>query len=141
MSPPSKQESMDHATDRQLLIQMISGSLVAQLVHVAARLGIADLLADGARSSEELASSVGAHPRSLYRVLRALASLGIFAETPEGRFELTPLAVPLQAGAPESLRALAITWGDTFWPCYGDLLHSVRTGDVAFQHVHGMGVF
>jgi precorrin-6B methylase 2 len=134
--PPSHQ-----ASDREILIQMISGSLVAQLVHVAARLGIADLLADGAKSSEELASRVGAHPRSLYRALRALASLGLFAETPDGRFELTPLALPLQAGAPESLRALAIAWGDTFWPCYGELLHSVSTGDVAFQHVHGMGVF
>jgi hypothetical protein len=134
--PPAHQ-----AADREILIQMITGSLVAQLVHVAARLGIADLLADGARSSEELASLVGAHPRSLYRVLRALAGLGLFAERPDGRFELTPLAAPLQAGAPESLRALAIMWGDTLWPCYGDLLHSVRTGDVTFQHVYGMGLF
>src|SRR5438105_3398409 len=104
MSLPPDQSPVNHLSDRQLLIQMISGGLVTQLVHVAARLGIPDLLADGAKTSEELASMVGAHPRSLYRVLRALASLGLFAETSEGRFELTPLAVPLQARAPESLQ-------------------------------------
>ena len=99
------------------------------------------MLAEGAHSSEALAHRVGAHPRALYRVLRALACLGLFAETPEGRFEMTPLALPLQTNAPESLRALAIMWGETFWRPYGELLQSVRTGEVAFRHVHGMGLF
>jgi hypothetical protein len=73
--------------------------------------------------------------RHLYRVLRALACLGLFAETPEGRFEMTPLALPLQTNVPESLRALAIMWGETFWRPYCELLQSVRTGEVAFTHV------
>jgi hypothetical protein len=141
MSAPPDRHSTSQESDRHLLIQMISGGLVTQLVHVAAELRIADLLADGPKSSDELARAVGAHPRALYRVLRALASLGLFAETTDGRFELTPLAEPLQAGAPESLRALAIMWGDTLWAPYGQLLHSVRTGEVAFQHVYGAGLF
>src|SRR6266545_5517079 len=127
--------------DRQLLIRMINGGLITQLIHVAAQLGIADVLAEGAQTSEELARRVGAHPHALYRVLRALASLGVLAETPEGRFEMTALALPLQTNAPESLRALAIMWGETFWQPYGELLQSVRTGEVAFTHVHGMGLF
>jgi precorrin-6B methylase 2 len=120
---------------------MISGGLLTQLVHVAAELRLADLLADGAKSSDELARMAGVHPRALYRVLRALAGLGVFAETSDGRFELTPLALPLQDGAPDSLRSLAIIWGTALWPAYGELAHSVRTGAVAFEHVHGMGLF
>jgi len=135
------QNPTNQLSDRQLLIQMISGGFITQLIHVAAQLGIADMLADGAQSSEELAHRVGVHPRALHRVLRALASLGLFAETPEGRFEMTALALPLQSNTPESLRALAIMWGETFWRPYGELLQSVRTGEVAFTHVHGMGLF
>jgi DNA-binding IclR family transcriptional regulator len=71
---------------------MITGLRKTQLLYVAAKLGIANLLQEGAKSSDELAHAVGAHPRALYRVLRALASLGVFAETPEGHFALTPLA-------------------------------------------------
>ena len=65
---------------------------VTQLFYVAAKLGIADLLKDGAKSVDELASKVGAHPRALYRVLRALAGIGIFAEVGDRQFELTALA-------------------------------------------------
>ena len=141
MALSPNQNHTGQLADRQLLIRMINGGLITQLIHVAAQLGIADVLAEGAQTSEELARRVGAHPHALYRVLRALASLGVFAETPEGRFEMTALALPLQTNAPESLRALAIMWGETFWQPYGELLQSVRTGEVAFTHVHGMGLF
>ena len=93
------------------MIQMITGGLVTQLIRVVAQLGVADVLAEGPKSSTEIAKLVGAHPHALYRVLRALASVGIFAETPDGHFGLTPLALPLQAAAPELLQALAIMWG------------------------------
>jgi len=69
---------------------------VTQLIYVAAKLGIANLLNDGSKSVDELASKVGAHSRGLYRVLRALASIGIFAEVGDRQFELTALATPLQ---------------------------------------------
>src|SRR5215470_10869691 len=77
------------------LSQLLRGSLVTQLIHVAATLGVADLLRDGPKSSHELAEALTVDPEALYRVLRALASIGIFAETDTRWFVLTPLAQPL----------------------------------------------
>ncbi len=82
------------------LRELIGGMRVTQLIYVAAKLGIADLLKDGSKSIDELASKVGAHPQALYRVLRALASIGIFAEVGNRQFELTALAEPLQDQVP-----------------------------------------
>ena len=70
------------------LVYMISGALIAQAIYVAAELGIADSLVDGAKSADDLAIETNAHPRALYRVMRALASLGIFEETPTNTFAL-----------------------------------------------------
>jgi DNA-binding IclR family transcriptional regulator len=79
-----------------------------QAISVVAKLGVADLLQEEAKSADELARATGAHARSLYRILRALASVGIFAEDEAGRFHLTPLAGPLRRDAPDSLRNFAI---------------------------------
>jgi len=92
------------------LLQIIHSYRVAQLVNVAAKLGLADLLKDGPKSSDDLAQLVGAHPRALYRVLHTLASFGIFAENNDGKFELTPLAQPLQTDVPGSMRSLVLHW-------------------------------
>src|SRR5579871_5271274 len=89
------------------MLQMIQGFWVSRAVYVAAKLGIADLLKDGAKTSEELAQSTGTHPASLYRVLRALDSVGVFQEQ-DGRFSLTPLGATLRSDLPGSLRFLAI---------------------------------
>ncbi len=125
-----------------ILLQMMDGLKVTQLIHVAATLGIADLLVDGPRSSEELATVVGAHPGALYRVLRALAGLGIFREVDGGRFDLTPLAEPLRSDVPGSVRAWATVCGDDWHlRMWSDILYSVKTGLGAFPHVHGMGSF
>jgi hypothetical protein len=124
------------------LSQLLRGSLVTQLLHVAAALGIADHLSTGPRSSRELATAVHANPEALYRVLRALASLGIFMETDAGIFALTPLAEPLRSDVPGSLRGSAILYGASWWwRACGELLHSVRTGQPAFDHVHGQALF
>jgi hypothetical protein len=124
------------------LRQMFHGARITQLLYVAAKLGIADLLDEGVKSSEELAQAVGAHPRTLYRVLRALASLGIFAEEQDQRFRLTPLADLLRTDAPASLRPFALLSGEEWvWRAEGALLYSVRTGQAAFNQVHGMGTF
>jgi len=118
--------------------RFIMGFRTTQLVHVAARLGIADLLADGAKDAPTLAAAVRAHPQALYRLLRALSSLGIFAETKDGRFELTPLADTLRRGVPRSLRDVALLYGDEWlWRAYGRLSHSVMTGQPAFDDAHG----
>ena len=132
---------MAQPTPFDTMRQMVTGCLVSQLTYVAAKLGIADRLADGPKTAARLAALVDAHPPSLYRVLRALAALGVFTEDADGRFALTPLAGPLRRDAPDSLHAFALMWGDTFWPACGSLLHCVRTGQTAFDHLHGMGAF
>ena len=95
-----------------VFIQMVTGNWVSQSLYAAAKLGIADLLKDGAKSYEELANATATHARSLYRLLRTLASVGIFAETEPGYFTLTPLANYLQTDIPDSLKALAIINGE-----------------------------
>jgi len=132
---------MAQPTPFDTMRQMVTGCLVSQLTYVAAKLGIADRLADGPKTAAQLATAVDAHPQSLYRVLRALAALGVFVEDADGRFALTPLAGPLRREAPDSLHAFALMWGETFWSACGSLLHCVRTGQTAFDHLHGMGAF
>ena len=132
---------MAQPTPFDTMRQMVTGCLVSQLTYVAAKLGIADRLADGPKTAAQLAAAVDAHPQSLYRVLRALAALGVFIEDADGRFALTPLAGPLRREAPESLHAFTLMWGETFWSACGSLLHCVRTGQTAFDHLHGMGAF
>jgi ubiquinone/menaquinone biosynthesis C-methylase UbiE len=124
------------------LRRLIVGYRLSQALHVTAKLGVADLLKDGPMSVDELARAVGAHPASLYRVMRLLASEGVFAESKPHRFELTPLAVPLQSDAPGSLRARAILDCErAHWKAWGHLMHSVATGEPAFDHTHGAPFF
>jgi SAM-dependent methyltransferase len=122
------------------LTDMILAYRLSQLIYVAARLGIADLLADGPRASEELAALTGVHAHALYRVLRALASNGIFTETEDRAFALTPLAAPLRSGVAGSLRGLAMMQNhEARWRAWGELSYSVKTGRSAFEHIYGMG--
>ena len=122
------------------LSEMINGVKYTQLVYVAAKLGIADLLKDGPRSPDDLAESIGANRRNLYRVLRALASLGIFSENQDGTFELTVKAEPLQSDVPESVRVRAIAWGEEwFYRPWGGLLDNVKTDQPAFDRIFHMG--
>ena len=121
---------------------MIYGARVTQAIFVAATLGIADLLRVGPGTAEDLAAATGTHAPSLYRVLRALASVGIFAEDAEGRFALTPLAAPLRSDGPGSLRAFAVMSGERWvWRSCGEIEYSVRTGQPAFEHVFGAKLF
>jgi hypothetical protein len=106
------------------------------------RLGIADLIEDGSKDSAELARATGTHPSSLLRVLRALCSVGVFAQDHPGRFTLTPLGATLRSGAPDSARAWAAAMlGDEHFHAWGDLMHSVRTGETAFDHLFGQDVW
>jgi hypothetical protein len=123
------------------LSRLMSGYWYTQAVSVAARLGLADLVKDGPRSAEQLAADTRTDARSLYRLLRALASLGIFAEDAEHRFALTPLAECLRSDVPGSLRPLAIVRGDFQYEAWGQLLWSVQTGRSGFEKLHGMPLF
>src|SRR5437763_568606 len=109
------------------LIRLINGYWHTQAIYVAAKLGLADLLRDQPRTAEELAVDTGTHPRALHRLLRALASLGIFAEDERHRFALTPLAEGLRSDGPNSVRALAIMRGEWQYEAWGRLLYSIQT--------------
>jgi O-methyltransferase/methyltransferase family protein len=120
------------------LRDLINGYRISQAIHVAVVLGIPELLAEGPRTTEELAERAGAHAPTLYRLLRALARAGIFEELEDGRFASTPLGEPL---ANELAPWAAFVGMPPFWAAWGDLLHSVRTGETAFVHVHGTDVW
>jgi len=128
-------------TPQQHLNQLISGYWHARCVYVVAKLGIADLLASGPQSIEELARRTGTHRPALFRLLRALASLGVFAEEPGQRFALTPAAELLRQDVPGSQWAMAVMMGEEHYSAWGELLYSVRTGKIAFDKIYGMPVF
>ena len=130
--------SADEPSPRDTLLQMTNVFQVSRAIYVAATLGIADLLEDGPKSADELAQTTQTHAPSLYRLLRALASVGVFAEEPDSRFRSTPPAEYLRTSAPRSLRAWAMLIGGEYaWRSWGDLLHSVRTGEPAFPRLYG----
>ena len=121
------------------VLQVISGFWSARAVYAAAKLGIADLIQDGPKTAEELAVRTGTHAPSLYRLLRALASIGWLIEDDNARFGPTLITAGIQSGAPGSLRNLAITeLGQEHYPAWEDLLFSLETGEIAFDHVFGM---
>ncbi|MCC5617198.1 acetylserotonin O-methyltransferase [Nostoc sp. CHAB 5836] len=125
-----------------VMLQMISGFWVSRAIHAAAKLGIADYLKEQPKTLEELAAITDTHVPSLYRLLRALASVGIFAEDDDHRFFLTPLAATLQTDVPGSLRFFAISeLGQVHYLGWDNLLHSIKTGEIAFDHIAGMSVW
>jgi hypothetical protein len=120
------------------LRRLINGLQVSQALSVAATLGVADQLAAGPRTSDDLARESGADPDALYRLLRAVAAVGVLREEDGRRFALTELGEPLRSDVPGSLAGWAEFVGrPVFWQSWGALLHSIRTGENAFQHVHG----
>jgi ubiquinone/menaquinone biosynthesis C-methylase UbiE len=124
------------------LMQLLGGCFIPQAIYVAAKLGIADLIAEKPQTIEVLSASTNTHARSLYRVLRTLASVGVFTETDPQTFGLTPLAESLRSDVPNSTRDVAIFMGESWhWRVYGEMLYSVQTGKVAWERVHGMEVF
>ena len=123
------------------LLQMMTGYWVSQALYVAAKLGVADLIDEGPRRVEELAAATQTDAPSLRRVLRALASVGVFTEVRPDTFALTPLAALLRTGTPDSMRALAIMYAEEQYRAWGDVLHSVRTGEPAFEKQFGTSYF
>jgi hypothetical protein len=124
------------------LMALLSGANVTQAISVAARLNIADLLAEAPRSCAELAALTGTHAPSLNRLMRALASIGIFASEPNDHFALTRTAALLRSDVPNSLRAYAVMTGERWvWGALGDMALSVRTGQPGFERVFGAPLF
>src|SRR5262245_25388337 len=127
-------------TPRQKLIGMITSYWTAQSVHVAAKLKLADLVKDGPKTAAELAKATKTHAPSLYRLLRALASVEIFAEDEQGRFSLTPIAECL-LDRPGSQWAVAMMMGDEHYDSWGKLLYSIQTGKPSFDYIFGKPIF
>ena len=125
-----------------VMLNLTIGHFVSQLIHVAAKLRLADLLKDGPRTAEQLAAAADVQASALYRVLRALASVGVFAETKGRRFKLTPLAATLQTGVPGSMHGFALFINEKYmWDAWEQLIHGVKTDEVPFLKAHGVPVF
>jgi O-methyltransferase/methyltransferase family protein len=121
------------------LMRLINGYQVSQALHVVASLGIADQLRNGPKSSDAMAKACEVHPGSLYRLLRALAAVGVFHENDDKEFSLTPVGACLSSDAVASRRNWARYIGRSgHWQVWGNLLHSIKTGEGAYQATHGM---
>jgi hypothetical protein len=120
------------------LPRLIFGFRVSQAIYVVATLRIPDLLVDGARASDDLAAATGTNADALYRVMRALASVGVFREEPGRTFALTELGEGLVGERGGFARMLG---RDYFWSTWGHLLDSVRTGENTFRMLHGTSVW
>ena len=125
---------------RLTMLRMITSYWMSQAIHVAARLRLADRVKDGPKTSAALAQEAGVHAQSLHRLLRMLASQGVFAEDEQGRFRMTPLSECL-LDTPLSQYGVALMMGDEHYRSWGDLLYSIRTGKPAFDHVYGKPIF
>jgi hypothetical protein len=135
--------SDQHQVDPQAQLRNLLMSFVAsRALQVAAELGLADALANGPKDRDALAREVGAHPEAMNRLMRALASLGVFDQLPDGQFINTRSSEYLRSDVPGSLRALARMHGDApLWQAWVGLEHSVRSGEPSFAHVHGSRMF
>lgn len=139
-APANKQISQEPAPAQMLRI--ISGFWISRAVYVIAKLGIPDILKSGPKTAEELASATKMHAPSLFRILRALASVGVVRTAEGERFELTPLSETLVTEAPGSLRWFAVSeLGQEHYPAWGSLMESVKTGEIAFDHFFGMDIW
>jgi hypothetical protein len=124
------------------LLQMITGSMVTQAVYAAAELEIADVLNEGPMTATQVAERVHAHPETTYRLMRLLASYGLFTEGDDGRFDLAPIGDALRADAPLSMRPIALLIGDpTHWEDWSHFTDAVRTGEPAVDKLRGMSTW
>lgn len=126
----------------QMMQMLWPGPVAVQAIHVAARLALADLVASGPRSIDELADATHTHGPSMARLLRALTSLGIFVQDTTGRYQQTALSDTLRSDHPESIRPFAMMLGSHFvWKSCGTLEETARTGHPSFERIYGAPFF
>lgn len=124
------------------LTALAAGHWVSRAIHVAARLCFADLLADGPLDASILAQRTGAHPDAVFRLLRALAAVGVFSQQDGSRFGLTSLGEMLRSNVPGSLYDYVMMLGSAeSWQAWQHMEHAVMTGTPAFDHAFGMPIF
>src|SRR5262245_16443721 len=141
MAKFSREDAMTEISAYQQLDQMITGYWNSQAIYAAAKFGLADQLKDGPQTVEALAGATSTNPDALYRLLRALASIGIFSEGESRQFSLTPLAEPLRSDIAGSKRALALMCGDEQFRAWAEIDYSLSTGKIAFDKVFGKPLF
>jgi cyclopropane fatty-acyl-phospholipid synthase-like methyltransferase len=124
-----------------MAIRMTMGHWVAQCISVACELKIPDLLAEGPCTAEQVAAAAGTHPDATLRLLQALASLAVVAQTQDGLFEATPLSEQFRQDIPSLGPYARFVTGPESHRAWGELLHAVRTGQTAFDHVYGQQIF
>lgn len=123
----------------QAILQLLNGEWIAQGIAVVATLGVADVLSPGPKNVEQIASATSTHADSLYRLLRALATVGLFSESENKQFALTPLSDCLRIDAPNSMREAArMRSMPLFQRSWGELLHSVKTGETGLKRAFGL---
>lgn len=121
--------------------ELITLEMMSKAIHAVTQLGIVDEIAAGAKSCNEIAMATGTHAPSLYRVLRVLSSFGIFSESPEGYFQMTPMAHALTNGE-KTLRSFALMFASPWnQGPFGELVYALKTGESAFEKSMGMPVF
>jgi hypothetical protein len=124
------------------VIQMASAIWTARAVYAAARLGLADIFSNGPLAAETVARNTGTDSRSMYRLLRALASRGLFTEVEPRRFALTSLGAALESGAPGRARAMVLTiGGDWQWKAWDHFFEALKTGEPGLRKAFGVGLF
>ena len=142
MEPQAQAAAQDAPPPQAVLIQMGMGAMIAEAIGVVAELAIPDHLSEGPKSSSELAAAAGAHEPSLYRILRSLASVGVFAETGDRIFENTPISEVMRSDVPGSMRSgarfMARPWHFAAW---GNMVHSAKTGETAFKKTFDQEIF
>lgn len=124
------------------IVQMATGYWVSRIVYMAAKVNLADLLADGSKTANELAEITGTQERALHRLMRSLSSLGVLTDEGDGKYGLTPLGEALQEGAPgEAKNAVLSMGGNAMWQVWEHIDHSMRTGEPATGKALGMPIF
>jgi hypothetical protein len=130
------------AADPMMLMNVLAGKWASQAVGVVADLRVADLLKNSTKTAAEIAKATETSADGMYRLLRALAGIGLFTESAGQRFRLTPLGQCLRTDAALSVGGFARFMGhDSTWRPWGQLQHSVRTTEPAFDRVFGMPIF
>ena len=122
------------------IVEMVMAQFVSRLIHLTATLKLPDYLSDGPKTADELARLTATHAPALYRIMRTLASLGLFTEDAAHRFTLQPLGAALKSGTPSRATAL-IMGGEIVARSLDNLLYSVQTGKTGFQNSFGVPLF
>lgn len=147
MSTASSKAQLQPVSETQLhpadhVMQLATGYMASISIYIVAKLGIADLLAAGPQNVSDLAAATQTHEDRLYRVLRALAAVGVFSEVTPRQFALTPAAQVLRSDVPDSILPMAMWMSDPFhFRTYAELMHTVRTGEITFDLIYGKPIF